>query len=72
MPSPQVIGMLNGATMIIDCDGHPLVRDIICHLNSCEAHGGVHHFAVINEGLSVAVSKCAIECLEAAGLEGLS
>lgn len=40
----------------------------IWHLNSCEKHGGVHHFAVTDEGTTLWCSATALECLNSAGL----
>lgn len=38
------------------------------HLMTCNAHGGVHHFAVFGEGRSLGVSATATRCLKEAGL----
>lgn len=40
----------------------------VAQLVSCNQHSGAHHFAVVGEGRTLAISTTAFECLTNAGL----
>ncbi len=43
--------------------------DMVYTLMTCHDHGGAHHFAVVNEGRSIGMSRTAVACLESYGYE---
>lgn len=54
---------LGGAT---DCwlfDYVPWLRLAALHLMSCSQHGGVHHFAITDEGRALWCSPAATQCI---------
>lgn len=59
---------LQGCTEGLHYPTKKAARAAIAHLNSCRAHRGVHHFAVVGEGKSIAISVTGLECLRKAGL----
>lgn len=54
------INFVNGARTLLSA--------AIIHLNTCEPHAGVHHFAVTDEGATLWCSPAALACLNSANL----
>ena len=67
-PIRQWMTYLGGCTKQVYSRDKLQVLGIIMALNTCEAHQGVHHFAVIGEGHTVVMSDTGVECLRAQGV----
>jgi hypothetical protein len=68
MLGDYTLAQLSGCTEAVLFSTHMEAREAIRQLCSCNAHRGIHHFAVVNEGLTVVMSKTGVECLERAGV----
>lgn len=65
-----MIGGLSGAKYGVTFqDGsRDLLHLAITHLNTCQQHGGSHHFAITGEGATLWCSSTALACLNTANL----
>lgn len=59
---------LSGATVGIVFANEHDIRLAVMAIMSCDAHGGVHHFAIAGEGKTLWASRSAIACINAAEL----
>lgn len=63
-----VISQLSGCTWAINFLHKSDANRAINQLATCDTHHGVHHFAVVGEGQTLAMSRAGRECLITAGL----
>jgi hypothetical protein len=55
---------LSGATNLITTDQKSDLLSMVTRLMTCEEHDGRHHFAVIQEGRTLALSDIGVQCIQ--------
>lgn len=66
----NIPGQLGGLTKLIYTgpEHKKLLVPAVLALMLCEEHGGIHHFAVVQEGSALALSDVGLKCLEDQGI----
>lgn len=63
----EILAQLSACTEAITYEDKEAAFAAIWQLSSCGTHHGVHHFAVVGDGLTIVMSKTGLLCLEQAG-----
>lgn len=64
----RVLAQLSGIEHGVVFSDKAEVHRAVYVLMHCFTHSGVHHFAIVGEGLCIAFSKTALVCLIEAGI----